>query len=108
MMVLDILMEYVKVYPHNLRHWDIIKSILEANKLYKTSSDIKNLLQGYSMMNASMHSDLEAMGCTVILGKKHYKIMFHGDNRYQVAISKNDSDRRGFLNFVSDTNKIMF
>ena len=78
MMVLDILKEYVKAHPNEVRRLDIINSILEANKLDRTSADIKgkvkNLLQGYSMMNASMQSDLESLGCTVMPGKKHYKI----------------------------------
>ena len=36
MMVLDILKEWVKAHPNELRHKDIINSILEANKLDKT------------------------------------------------------------------------
>ena len=64
MMVLDILEEYVKAHPNELRRRDIINGILKANKLDKTSAEIKskvkNLLQGYSMMNASMQSDLIA------------------------------------------------
>lgn len=71
MMVLDILEEYVKAHPNELRRRDIINGILKANKLDKTSAEIKskvkNLLQGYSMM--SMQSDLESIGCTVMPGK---------------------------------------
>ena len=112
MMVLDILEEYVKAHPNELRRRDIINGILKANKLDKTSAEIKskvkNLLHGYSMMNASMQSDLESIGCTVMPGKKHYKIRLHGDNRYQVAMAKTGSDRRGGLNLASEINKIMF
>ena len=96
MMVLDILKEYVKAHPNEVRRLDIINSILEANKLDRTSADIKgkvkNLLQGYSMMNASMQSDLESLGCTVMTGKKHYKIRLFGDSRYQATMAKTGSD----------------
>ena len=113
MMVLDILEEYVKAHPNELRRRDIISCILKANKLDKTSAEIKskvkNVLQGYSMMNASMQSDLESIGCcTVMPGKKHYKIRLHGDNRYQATMAKTGSDRRGGLNLASEINKIMF
>ena len=112
MIVMDILKEYVKAHPNELRRQDIINGILKANKLDKTSAEIKskvkNLLQGYSMMNASMQSDLESIGCTVMSGEKHHKIRLHGDNRYQVAMAKTGSDRRGGLNLASEINKIMF
>lgn len=112
MMVLDILEEYVKAHPNELRRRDIINGILKANKLDKTSAEIKskvkNVLQGYSMMNASMQSDLESIGCTVMPGKKHYKIRLHGDNMYQATMAKTGSDRRGGLNLASEINKIMF
>ena len=112
MMVLDILKEYVKAHPNEVRRLDIINSILEANKLDRTSADIKgkvkNLLQGYSMMNASMQSDQESLGCTVMPGKKHYKIRLYGDSRYQATMAKTGSDRRGGLNLAAEINKIMF
>ena len=42
MMVLDILEEYVKAHPNELRRRDIINGILKANKLDKTSAEIKS------------------------------------------------------------------
>ena len=60
------------------------------------------------MMNASMQSDLESIGCTVMSGEKHYKIRLHGDNKYQVAMVKTGRDGRGGLNLASEINKIMF
>lgn len=89
MMVLDILMEYVKAHPNELRRRNIINGILDpwTNKLDRTSAEIKSkvkkLLHGYNMMNDSMQSDLESIGCTVMSGKKHHKIRLHGvTNRY--------------------------
>lgn len=40
--------------------------------------------------------------------KFHYKIRLHGDNRYQVAMAKTGSDRRGDLNPAFEINEIMF
>ena len=53
MMVLDILKEYVKAHSNEVWWLDIINSVLEVNKLDRTSADIKgtvkNLLQWHCM-----------------------------------------------------------
>lgn len=112
MMILDILEEYLKKHPNELRRADVIGSILAANKTEQTSAGlkkrVKTLLQGYNFMNQSMESDLKRIGCSVMGGRKHYKIRLYGDPKYQVMLAKTGSDRRGGLNVAAEINKIMF
>lgn len=112
--VLDVIAKYIADHPNELRRVDVLTSLLEANKQRSTSAEkkrqqIKSALKGVSTMNASLKKDLQDLGCTVMDGKKHYKIRLNGDTRYQAIMAKTGSDgNRGGSNLASEIIKIMF
>ena len=112
--LLDVIARYIADHPNELRRVDVLTSVLEANKQRSTNAGkkrqrIKSALKGVSTMNASLKKDLQDLGCTVMDGKKHYKIRLNGDTRYQATMAKTGSDgNRGGNNLASEIIKIMF
>ena len=112
--LLDVIARYIADHPNELRRVDVLTSLLEANKQRSTNAEkkrqrIKSALKGVSTMNASLKKDLQDLGCTVMDGKKHYKIRLNGDTRYQATMAKTGSDgNRGGNNLASEIIKIMF
>ena len=110
--VLDVIKQYVQDHPNELRRVDILNSILVANKKFSNKgterrSKTKDSLKGCNEMNASLEGKLKELGCMVMGGKKHYKIRYHGDTRYQVSMSKTSSDARSGQNLAAEIGKKM-
>lgn len=111
--ILDVLESYRQQHPTELRRSHIIESILKANKkhvdqAHKRRQKIKSTLKGYSSMDSSLEKRLGKVGCTIMDGKKHYKIRLFGDTRYQVTMSKTGSDYRSGSNLAAEISKIMY
>lgn len=107
--VLDVIKQYVQDHPNELRRVDILNSILGANKKFADKATerrikTKDSLKGCNEMNASLEGKLKGM---VMGGKKHYKIRYHGDTRYQVSMSKTSSDARSGQNLAAEIGKKM-
>ena len=99
-------------HPNELRRVDILNSILVANKKFSNKATerrckTKDSLKGCNEMNASLEGKLKELGCMVMGGKKHYKIRYHGDTRYQVSMSKTSSDARSGQNLAAEIGKKM-
>ncbi len=110
--VLDVLQQYIQEHPNEIRRTDILSSIITANKRSANKAagrrnQTKDVLRGYSTMNSSMEGILKDLGCSIVTGKKHYKIRYYGDDRYQTTMSKTGSDSRSGLNLASIITKIM-
>lgn len=112
--LLDVISKYIADHPNELRRVDILTSILEANSQRQNAAEkkrqkIKNALRGTCTMNTALESTLKDFGCSVMGGRKHYKIRLNGDTRYQVTMAKTGSDsRRGGDNLAAEITKIMF
>lgn len=110
--VLDVLQHYIQEHPNEMRRSDILSSIITANKksannAAKRRTQTKDILRGYSTMNSSMEGILKNLGCSIVTGRKHYKIRYFDDDRYQTTMSKTGSDSRSGLNLASIITKIM-
>lgn len=111
--VLDVIRQYIAEHPNELRRMDILNGILAANKTRGEGADgrrkrVKEMLKGCNEMNSSLEGKLKDLGCTVMGGKKHYKIRLYEDTRYQATMSKTSSDGRAGSNLAAEIAKIMF
>lgn len=95
----------------NSRRFHVLNSIISNNK--KTSfheeirEEIKNILRHYKSMSKDTRSALEKIGFTISDEGKHYKLVYHDDERYTFSLAKTGSDHRGGLNSVSDISKYL-
>ena len=93
------------------RRADILDDIL-ANNPYEHLSDerkqlIKSLFKGYRTLTGAMRLELQRLGFEIKEDGKHYKLVYHGDQRYMVTISKTASDSRTGNNTAALMNKLM-
>lgn len=70
--------------------------------------ELKRLLRGYKSMDRVTKGGLEAMGFSISEDGKHYKLVYHDDDRYTFALPKSGGDHRGGLNAASDIGKRLF
>ncbi|MBD2232742.1 hypothetical protein [Phormidium tenue] len=90
----------------NSRSQHIIDDIISNNiccdngKAIKT--EVQNLFRNYTRMNSRTRKSLESMGFEIVSEKNHYKIVFHGDNRYTISFAKTPSDWRTGRNIARD------
>jgi hypothetical protein len=59
-------------------------------------------------MDAKTRRELESMGFSISEAGKHYKLVFHEDERYMLVLPKTGSDHRGGLNSASDFCRLLF
>ena len=97
-LILKTLSDALSTFPEKSRRADVIRDILKANEYKAMSKDaenqIKDLFNGYTNMNASLRQKLKALGIDVLEAGKHYKLTYHGDERYSSVISRSASDWR--------------
>ena len=66
---------------------------------------LKNILSDGHDPKESDLKKLRALGFEIEDGSKHYKLKFHGNEKYCYALSKTPSDHRAGKNLFSDINK---
>ncbi|MDP2745650.1 hypothetical protein [Pseudomonas sp.] len=104
--VLDAIKDYSTRVKEGSRRQHIIISILESNTPDRASDEkakiIKEALRGYREMNQKVRFALESCGFEIDADSRHWKITYHGDERYTYVLPKSGSDNRGGLNAGSD------
>lgn len=107
--IIDILEK--QQFPSKSRREDVVNDILVANKLSTSikqkHSEIKTLLSNYRTFDTDLKKKLESMGFDIEFNSKHYKLVYHGDARYQISLASTSSDVRSGLNAVSLITKNM-
>ena len=91
----------------------VLKDILDHNAQTGKDEEIKKSFRESiksGTLNAEQLSDVERLGFAVVLeGKKHYKITFNNDARYQMAFSSTPSDsQHGGENLASTYMNMLF
>jgi len=96
----------------NTRRADVIEDIILANEYAHTSEqyarDIRRLLSAYDGMTSFLKQRLQEIGFVITEDGKHYKLTWHGDDRYQIILSKTPSDHRTGKNSVQKINRTIF
>ena len=94
------------------RRRDVLEDLLRANtssgKAAAMAEEIKELLRDYRSMDAKTRSALTRLGFDLIEDGRHWKMVFHDDQRYAITFAKTGSDHRGGLNMVRDINNKVF
>jgi hypothetical protein len=110
--VRDALLDALNRVRQDGRRQHIISALIDANDAIGESGrlkeKIKELLRGYSGIDAKVRRGLEDMGFTISEDGKHYKLVFQGDDRYTFTLAKSGSDHRGGLNAASDIARLFF
>jgi hypothetical protein len=110
--VRDALQDAVNRVQADSRREHVLKVILEGLPLMETSrklrEELKELLRDYRSMDRKIRKGLENLGFSIEEEGKHFKLKFHGDDRYTFALPKSGGDRRGGLNAASDISKRIF
>lgn len=80
------------------RKADLIRDLLEHNpgngQREERQAKLKGLLQGYSHFTPGIRQGLAELGFEISEDGKHYKLVYHGDPRYQATAAKTPSDHR--------------
>ena len=94
------------------RSWDILTSIISANKsdsiLETKARELKQAMVGYRSMTPKLRGAFEQIGFSLNDEGKHLKLTYFDDPRYTYVLSKTGSDHRGALNACSDIINIVF
>lgn len=94
------------------RHYHVLKDLLDNNKndishyYMNLKKEIEDILRK-GQLTKNDFNKLKELKFDVV-GKKHEKIKFHGDDRYTVTISNTPSDYRNGLNTASEAIKLIF
>ena len=110
-MVLGTLDEALSATENATRRADVLTDILDNNTYYHLSDDrrkrIKDLFRGYKSLSGAMIQELVSLGFEIKESGKHYKLTYHGDQRYMVTVGKTPSDNRSGSNNAALISKTM-
>lgn len=110
--LLSVLSEAIPGLYENSRRVHVVKDII-ANNDYKHTSDsraeeLKRLLKTYDGMPSKLKQDIERLGFIITDDGKHYKLQYHGDDRYTATLAKTPSDVRGGKNALQTIIRMVF
>jgi hypothetical protein len=110
--VRDALQDAVTHVQADSRREHVLKAILQVTPKWEATKTmretLKDILRGYKTMGSATRKGLENMGFTIEEQGKHYKLIFHDDDRYTFSLAKSGSDHRGGLNASTDISKRLF
>lgn len=105
-LILSCMREYSKCVPENSRRKHIIDSILESNpssgSLKKTEEELRRLAPHISDMDKATLRQFAELGFDITSDGKHYKMIYHGDERYMFSAPKTASDSRAGKNLICE------
>ncbi len=103
--LLDLLREALSTVPGKSRRFHLLCDLIDCNpasgRRGELHAQVHQTLKAYRSMDSQIEKSLRQMGFDLRKTGKHHKIIFCGDPRYVVTMSKTGSDRRGGLNLVS-------
>lgn len=101
-LLLSVLEDAIPNLTQGSRRSDVVNDIIENNNYLRVSRDraneIKRLMKGYTGLSGKLSQELERFGFRITGDGKHYKLVYYGDNRYQVTVAKTPSDVRSGMN----------
>lgn len=94
------------------RKYHVLASILEHNEMSSYPSEVQAVFDKVTQdgtLGADGVRELERLDFEVTkAGSGHFKIRYHGDNRYQMSVSTSPSDNRAGENLVSVYMNLLF
>lgn len=111
-LVLAVLREALADTLPDSRRRHVLEDVLAKNPpqvdLGERAEELKRILKTYSAMSTTVRNDLIAQGFGITDDGKHYKLIFHGDERYIVSCSKTPSDARTGKNLTQQIIRKIF
>lgn len=105
-LILSCLKEYRKSVPENSRRMHMIDSILQNNhssgSLKKMEEELRKLAPHIGDMDKATLREFEDLGFDITNDGKHYKMIYHGDERYMFSVPKTASDNRAGKNLICE------
>lgn len=94
------------------RRKDVLTDIVQSNEYQRLAEEkrqqLKRILRGYKSVSATMKQELMNLGFEISEEGKHYKLTYHGDTRYVLALAKTPSDHKTGDNMVADISRKVF
>ena len=93
------------------RRYDVLSDILDHNFPCTTGADLVRCLRDASKDGTLTREGigyLQSSGFSVVKGSDHYKIYMGNETRYFVTLASTASDKRAYLNAVSDFSTKLF
>lgn len=112
--LIDLLQEVRSQVKTGTRRADILDDLLSANSSdgipQKKARELKDILKGYKALDAATRRKLNDIGIDVSeQQKKHYKLRYYGDTRYNASMPCSGSDREsGGRNLAAELIKKFF
>lgn len=112
--LIDLLQEVRSQVKTGTRRADIIDDLLSANSSKgipkQKAREIKDILKGYKALDAATRRKLSDIGIDVSEEqRKHYKLRYYGDTRYNASMPCSGSDREsGGKNLAAELIKKFF
>lgn len=103
-MVLEALAAYVDSHADKSRRSVVLRDVMSANaregasELKARAEQMEKIFTGYRRLTDTMEAELRRMGVDVDSVNHHYKLLYNGDTRYPVTISRTPSDVRAGMN----------
>lgn len=109
-LLVTILTKALSNYHENTRPYDLLKGVLENNKLIgngkRMEEVVKSVLSSGENPKERDFAALREVGFDVVSDNTHYKLVYKGDEKYTFILFKTASDKqRGGKNTVSDIRK---
>ena len=108
-LIVSALTKALQNYQERTRAYELLRSIIGKNPLIGNGKRIeevlKSVLSGAENPTERDLAALHEVGFEVVSENKHYKLIFHGDERYVFTLAKTPGDNRGGKNNVSDIRK---
>ena len=94
--VLGAVADALEAAPEKTRRHDVLADILDANDYQDTAKEradkVLAVLTDYSGMTSALRSELQKLGFEIVSENGHYKLLYGGDARYMIIVSKTPSD----------------
>lgn len=110
--VLAVLSDAVANVEKGSRKQHVLTDLVESNGYKRLAESkrqkLKALLKGYKTVSSSMKQELVNLGFEISEDGKHYKLVYHGDSRYTIAVAKTPSDNRTGDNIIGTISRVVF
>lgn len=111
-MILDAISKQLQNVQSDSRRHDVYQDLLIKNQsshlIEKRMKEVKNIFHEGKCMSAAMRNKLMDLGFDIRIERKHYKLVYFGDERYVLVVAKTGSDIRAGKNNASMICKKMF
>lgn len=87
---------------------EVVENLGTSDQAGTRKEQVKRVLNSASKFDSNVADALKSLGFAIKSEKKHFKLIYNDDERYQFTLPKTPSDHRSFKNVASDIVKAVF